>query len=123
MSYNVEYTVRETHVEAVVSGRVEEFHELSSLVRGFVEKLKESGKKRFLTLERDLQLDIAVYDVVLLAEEVVKAGVQTRGLKVASHYEPANKFINEAFETSHQNRSLNFRAFAEQEAAIKWLLS
>lgn len=123
MSYTVSYEQAETHVEAVVSGEVRTYDELEALVDEFTRELIASGLSRFLLKEREFQLLVDVYDVVTLTRHVSQDMTQTLGLKVASHYAPCNAEVNAAFETCHQNRSLNFRAFSCVDDAREWLLS
>lgn len=123
MAYTVRYDIKKTHVEAEVSGEVNSFAELAELIDDFTNTLAHSGRTRFLQLERDLRLNISVYDVVEISNQVNREMRHTLGLKIACSYAPDNREINEAFETCHRNRSLNFRAFPSRKEAENWLLS
>lgn len=123
MPYTFTYEIKDTHIEAVVSGHVRSYDELEELVGTFTRTLVDSGHTRFLLKERGMDLAIDVHDVVMLTDYVNLEMTQTLGVKVACHYAPCNAKINRAFETCHQNRSLNFRAFARLDDACEWLLS
>lgn len=71
--------------------------------------------------ERQLELDLDNLDVKLGGESLDCSEVHTMGLRIACLCSPENRALYSMYETVYLNRSINFRTFDNEQAAIAWL--
>ena len=119
--YSLTFATEDGYLFAKVAGEVSTLEQLSEKAHSIMGKVLELGMKRVLVDDRELSVHVDVHDAHCLANEMDGANLQVQGFRIACLYVAEHADIYRIFETGHRNRSLNFRAFTDQEAALKWL--
>jgi len=121
MSYSIEFVEEDSHLLAAITGEISSYDALSEKVRKVMEEAEKREHKRVLVDDRALRMNVDFYDAQCLAREIEEASMQLKGFRIACLCKPEVKASYRVFETNHQNRSFNFRAFMDLEAALDWL--
>ena len=88
-----------------------------------ISKARELGRNKILFDNRTLDVEVAQYDVIAVADRLADMGVQNMGLRFAVLSSRKTLDISNVIETVFTNRSAVYRRFESQKAALEWLLS
>lgn len=122
MPYTFEFTNKGNYLLVTVSGEVNAYDDVLAYIDALVAQLRRTNITRLLLDEREVSFNIDVLDIVLVTDQFMAVpGITTRGYRVACVCSHDNVEVIRAFETSFQNRSLNYRMFSQIHAAEKWL--
>jgi len=123
MDYTLSIDDGGDYLIAIVSGVVDTYEELSAMAHGVVEVTSEHWSKKAFVDFRTVSMNIDFLSAQMLANTLEDEGVQLSGIRLACLYPPEEIDIYRLFETTHQNRSLNFRIFESEGKAVEWLKS
>lgn len=121
MAYSIEFIEEKEYLLAAVNGEIQTYEELAAKAQSIMEKAVKCHRKRVLVDDRGLSVNVDFFDAQRLAQDMEQDSLQTRGFRIACLCLPETRDSYRVFETNHQNRSLNFRAFMDLEAALEWL--
>ena len=122
MSFDLWFETRNGYVVGTVVGRIATPDELLRKIRAVVHKGLDSNIARFLMDERNLDFRLEPHDIVQVADHLEKQNIQTLGGRSACLCNPAQTGRYRACETVYRNRSLSYRVFENEEAAVTWLM-
>ncbi len=122
MSFKLVFEERDGWLLSTVTGKIQTCGELFEKAHEVVKTALKLDVKRVLVDDRNVSMLIDAHDACMLAESMEKMNIQARGLRIACICKPLDQTIYRIFETGHQNRSLNFIAFTDEQPALDWLL-
>ncbi len=122
MPYSVSYSKSDGVIHAVVSGEIRTCEELTEKALSIMGAAMRRNATRVVVDDRDVNMFVDAHDAHCLANAMDGDNLQVRGFRIACLYSPEYKDIYRIFETGHRNRSLNFRAFTDEKAALDWLV-
>lgn len=102
-------------------GVIDSYDVMSDRVAKSVASLMENKIQRLLIDDRKLILDLDPYDIMRIGEDHEKRSFHQQGVRIACLHHPDCRKQYEMLETVHLNRSINFRLFESEEAALAWL--
>lgn len=122
MSFDLSFETRNGYVVGTVVGRIATPNELLRKIRAVVHKGLDSNVVRFLMNERDLDFRLELHDIIQVADHLERHNVQILGGRSACLCNPGQLERYRACETVYRNRSLSYRVFGSEEAAVTWLM-
>lgn len=123
MAYTTELSRREGYLHVESSGALDTPQDVEEYLDYLCHEAIAHQTKRLLLDERQLINRQDVYEAYGICESDPVTNAALTGIRVACVCHPRDYELNKAYETLLLNRSLLFRVFLEEEAAVAWLLS
>ncbi|BCS89999.1 hypothetical protein [Pseudodesulfovibrio sediminis] len=121
MVYSREYELVDDWIRITTTGRIDSGDEFIDKVLVGADKVLELDVRLVLLDELQLELALDNLDIKLGVGSLDHSEVHTLGLRIACLFPPANRALYTMYETVYRNRSINFRLFDDEQAAIAWL--
>ena len=123
MTIDIKSEALEDVVQLVVVGKTASVADLLKYSRAVADSCAAKACRRVLMDERALIMDEDALAAYEFSESDSIVELATSGIRIACLSSHENLKQNLAYETSMQNRSLNFRVFTDRGEALVWLRS
>lgn len=121
MSVDYNFLLRDKYLRVEACGDIRDHEEMTAHARQIVDASQKLNRSRVLIHSDGLNLRLAPMDIVAFAEIMDELELCIQGLRLAvvapSQPPESRNFI----ETTMVNRSVRYKVFQSEEAALAWL--
>lgn len=122
MSFSLSFELRDGYLLCTTTGEEATVNDSLRKIRTVMQKGLDVGMRRFLMDERRLDFTLEAHDIAQVSDRLVQNNAQNNGNRVACLYNPKCEKSCRLRETMYQNRSVNYRVFDDEAAALAWLM-
>lgn len=123
MSFDLQFKESDGVLAVICHGAIYTLDGVFKKVGAAIVKMSETKAKRVLVDDRNLVMSLDALDVNRLADRLESAKFQMLGIRLGCLCRPEDVSTYKMIETAYRNRSINFRLFDNEQAALEWLVS